>query len=163
MSKHSIPYAVFNSCNSAKVQASYTSNLARTVVSCSVHAVVAMTYKFTASATQVFSLAFYSRLFNCPGPPDIMSACISVRLALAANPVRKGRFNLDMYLPDYIIPVLYLRQEAANDFRPWPTLYEPALRFLCSMDMLQLNNSYISDLLSRNLDLLRSASKGFER
>lgn len=101
-----IRFAVLNSCDSAKVAESQSSNLARTFVEMGLEAVVAMAFKFTSTAARLFLRVFYSRLF-VTNELDMLDAVQYGREVLAMYPARVGRLNLNVNLPDFFVPVLY--------------------------------------------------------
>ena len=132
---HGVFFAIFNSCESAKVSASPLSNLASIVVDGGVQAAIAMPFKFTSSAAQIFCNAFYRRLSLIPGPHDILSALMVSRWALESMNIRKGRFGIDVVLPDWIVPVMYLNRYSVTEFLPWRKTSGQLYKMLSDMEL----------------------------
>ncbi|KAF9772756.1 hypothetical protein IL306_009513 [Fusarium sp. DS 682] len=107
LSAHSIETACLISCESAKVTPNASSNLARIFVETGLCSVLAMSFKFTASAANAFLRSFFSHLL-AQFPVDIARSLVKARHALITAPLRDAVFGLRVVLPDYLVPVLYV-------------------------------------------------------
>jgi hypothetical protein len=108
-----VPYVVLNACESAKVTGSANSNFARTLVSSGAKAVVAMSFKLTSTAAQIFIRTFYYHFLAGPSR-DVTGALRVARSALRSAPERLGKLDTAVYLPDYFVPVIYVGVEHAE-------------------------------------------------
>ncbi len=140
---HGVFFAIFNSCESAKVSASPLSNLASVVVNGGVQAAVAMPFKFTSSAARIFCTALYCRLCLVPGPPDLMAALIAGRWALQEDNIRQGRFGIDVALPDWVVPVIYMNRSSARDFLPWRQMSGQLYKTLSDMELYMVTEAVL--------------------
>ena len=97
--------AVLNACRSA-----YTGeeslNIATSLIGLGLDAVLAMSYKITSSAVEVFVGAFYRNLFDGNGCFEDSSS--AARAALAAHPLKTTKFNEQVDVADSIVPICLL-------------------------------------------------------
>jgi CHAT domain len=105
-----VPCVLLNACESAKVTGSSNSNFARTLVNSGAKAVVAMSFKLTSTAAQIFIRTFYYHFLAGPSR-DMTGALRVARSALRVAPERLGKLDTTVYLPDYFVPVMYVRVE----------------------------------------------------
>lgn len=105
-----VPLVVLHSCESAKATLQRT-NLAKILVEHGVERVVAMAFKLTGTAAQIFVRSFYYHLLADRSRNEL-AALHAARSVLFKNPVRLGKLDQDVVLPDYFVPVIY----ASADF-----------------------------------------------
>ncbi|KAF2273299.1 uncharacterized protein EI97DRAFT_469698 [Westerdykella ornata] len=104
--RHMVPFVVLHACESAKATTQRT-NLAKILVEHGIVRVVAMSYKLTATAAQIFVRTFYHHLLagTAKSPLPALHAARSV---LFTNQVRIGKLDQEVVLPDYLVPVMYV-------------------------------------------------------
>ncbi len=134
LKRYHIPHVLLNSCNSAKVTSNHLSNLARTVVEAGVRTVIAMSFKFTSSAANLFNVAFYLRLFRTPSPPDVLSALMAARGVLWRITKRTGRMGQTVEIPDHIVPVIYVGAAHSSACLPWRRLSGEPYKVLSDLE-----------------------------
>lgn len=113
VSKYEVPFVLLNSCDSAYLTGETTACMARILVEEGVHTVMAMSFKLTSSAAKTLIRAFYFRLL-APLLDSIATLWVA-RTSLARNVLRTGRFNVEVDLNDYIIPVIFASSHANVD------------------------------------------------
>ncbi|TFA99949.1 hypothetical protein CCMA1212_008371 [Trichoderma ghanense] len=103
---HGIPAALLNACESANTRQRGDTNLAQALVQHGVAFVVAMSFKLSTSAAQIFIQAFYRKLLA--GYPNYNTAVLAGRNALRSEPTRDARLGLRLPVQDWAVPVLYI-------------------------------------------------------
>ncbi|RYP26822.1 hypothetical protein DL768_011540 [Monosporascus sp. mg162] len=150
--RHDIPVVVLNACESAIATAGDAVNIAKLFTQSGVENVLAMSFKITSSAAEVFLRAFYQSLF-INGTP-FSEASRRGREAMRHYPSRQARLGLRRDLIDYFVPVMYCSGGDAlfaspatvKAMKAFPLVIDPAVSSM-SMD---------EDLLTgRDFDQLR--------
>lgn len=105
LGKHEIPVAILNACESASATAGDAANTAKLFAQNGVGNVLAMSFKISSSAADVFLRAFYPALL-------VEGVCFSEaarrgRRALRVCPARQARLGLERDLMDHFVPVVY--------------------------------------------------------
>ena len=108
LTDHFVRFVVLHACNSAEVNATGTSNLARLLLESGLSAVIGMKYAFNSSAARIFVKTLYSTLFASPRF-DMTTVIGYARAALRSDTVRLSGTDTAVDLADFIIPVLYCR------------------------------------------------------
>jgi hypothetical protein len=119
-----IRFAVLNACDSASARlGNPNSNLAKSLFRYGVSSVLAMSYKATEEAVEIFMSTFYTNLLQDAEHQSFHRAANSARLALLHTRNRRARHMQKVQLSDYIVPVLYLNQRLASlPLPPQPSL-----------------------------------------
>ncbi|RYO88749.1 hypothetical protein DL766_005201 [Monosporascus sp. MC13-8B] len=105
LKRHNIPMAVLNACESAIATAGDAANVAKLLAQNGVKNVLAMSFKVTSSAAELFLRAFYHSLF-INGTP-FSEASRRGREAMRQYPSRQARLGLQRDLIDHFVPVMY--------------------------------------------------------
>lgn len=151
--EYEVEVAFLVSCESAKVTGSPSSNLARTFVEAGMSAVVAMSFKFTASASKSFLMSFFIQyLGNVQA--GVTEALVTARSRLVRSPERNGKFGLKVVLPDYLVPVVYINstRETSRNV-PFADFIHQGRRLL-QASAIQDFDETVGDLVGREQDVL---------
>ena len=105
LKRFQVPFAVLNSCESARAQYGDNANIAKIFEGQGVMSVLAMSFKVSSSAVELFMKTFYRRLLVSRLP--FSAAARSAREVLRTLSTRHARFGLQLPLLDWFIPVLY--------------------------------------------------------
>ena len=158
LKKHGIKFVVLNACESARGDKGLKANLAKTFVQEGIAAVLAMSYKLNVSVVTLFTHHFYDALLRQGF--SWARAASSVREAMRAKSVHKGRFGLQIDLQDWIVPVVY----SSTDDDPIIKTSERVSKvqrkrfpFLGRTD--GLNTTGFADLAGRDADVLKIEEK----
>ena len=152
---------ILHSCESAKVTGSPDTNLASTLVRSGISSVIAMSFKLTATAANMFLRAFYLKLFLSGDTPNTLEALNTARLVLLDDPDRIAKLERKVRVPDYIVPVMYStasptkplwKQGVFKNALPKPFLTQTEPRRFAIDD--HANNMFVA-VPGRNHDVLR--------
>jgi hypothetical protein len=110
-----IPCVVLNACESARADAGEQANMARAFLDGGVGNVLAMTFKVSSGAIDLFLRTFYLDLFVAGS--SFAQAARSARAGLKTQPLRDARFRRQRELVDWFIPVIY---STGSDFSVVP-------------------------------------------
>ena len=110
-----IPCVVLNACQSARADCGEQANMARAFLDGGVGNVLAMTFKVSSGAVELFLRTFYVDLFVAGS--TFSQAAYSARAELKAHPLREARFGRQRELIDWFIPVIY---STGSDFSVVP-------------------------------------------
>ena len=156
LKRYKVPWAVLNACESARTNAGDDANIASIFRSRSVRNVLAMSYKISAKAAEIFLQALYKSLLTQGTTFSV--AARNGRDALRLSPQRGARFRLTRDVVDWFVPVLYSSQEEAvvqgsnqEDVpspQPYPQLFE-------NLQPFEETPSPGPHLQGRDFDLLR--------
>ncbi|RYP00337.1 hypothetical protein DL764_006537 [Monosporascus ibericus] len=111
LGRHDIPVVVLNACESAIATAGDAVNIAKLFTQSGVKNVLAMSFKVTSSAAEVFLRAFYHNLFI--KGTSFSEASRRGREAMRQYPSRQARLGLRRNLMDHFVPVMYCNGEDA--------------------------------------------------
>ncbi|RYP68696.1 hypothetical protein DL770_008396 [Monosporascus sp. CRB-9-2] len=139
LGRHDIPVVVLNACESAIATAGDGVNIAKLFTQSGVKNVLAMSFKVTSSAAEVFLRAFYHSLF-INGTP-FSEASRRGREAMRQYPSRQARLGLRRDLIDHFVPVMYCSggdalfasPAAIRATKAFPLVIDPAVSSM-SMD-----------------------------
>ncbi|KAJ4031937.1 hypothetical protein NW761_012918 [Fusarium oxysporum] len=106
LKQHKIRAAVLNTCESANARGNATANLAKLFLRHGVRTVVAMSYKLTTNAAELFFDSFYHNLFA--NGLHYAEAAAAGRNALKSQSQRRARYGLKVSVHDWIVPVCYI-------------------------------------------------------
>lgn len=110
-----IPICILNACQSAKQEGnSSETSLAKFLQEQGVDLVLAMRYSVSVSAVVKFMERFYSELFN---ENSIDDAIAFARMNLYHEKTRKANLGYEIDLEDWVLPVIYKRQEVSFPLR----------------------------------------------
>lgn len=110
-----IPICILNACQSAKQEGiSSETSLAKFLQEQGVDLVLAMRYSVSVSAVVKFMERFYSELFN---ERSIDDAIAIARMSLYNEKTRKANLGYEIDLEDWVLPVIYKRQEVIFSLR----------------------------------------------
>ncbi|KAK3644129.1 hypothetical protein LTR56_004137 [Elasticomyces elasticus] len=109
---HGIKAATLNCCESANARSNASSNLAKVFLQRGVKTIVAMSYKVSVTAAELFFQEFYRSLFE--HGLHYAEAASAGRASLRRNRERHGRFGLQVEVHDWVVPVCYV--DLDNDF-----------------------------------------------
>ncbi len=101
---HSIPIAVLNACQSAKLTADTEASLGSRLLESGVQTVVAMGYSVTVTAAAQMMTELYRQLFKSQ---NLSRAICSARKALHDDKNRKAYYDQTVELEDWMLPVVY--------------------------------------------------------
>ncbi|NLH21190.1 MAG: tetratricopeptide repeat protein [Methanothrix sp.] len=101
---HSIPIAVLNACQSAKLTADTEASLGSRLLEAGVQTVVAMGYSVTVTAAARMMTELYRQLFESQ---NLSRAICSARKALHDDKNRKAYYDRMVELEDWMLPVVY--------------------------------------------------------
>lgn len=110
-----IPCVVLNACESARADVGEQANMARAFLDGGVSNVLAMTFKVSSGAVELFLRKFYIDLFVSGS--TFSQAAHAARAELKTHPVRDARFRRQRELLDWFIPVIYT---SGSDFSVIP-------------------------------------------
>jgi hypothetical protein len=103
--RYDVPFVVLNACESGKANCGDDANIAKIFQKQGVENVLAMSFKITSSAAELFMSAFYRGLL-VDGSSFAASAA-AARRALYLTSSRPARFGLRRNLCDSFVPVVY--------------------------------------------------------
>ncbi|KAK4238070.1 hypothetical protein C8A03DRAFT_33919 [Achaetomium macrosporum] len=109
LKKHNVCCAVLNACESARANAGDGANIAAVFRSRGVKTVLAMSYKISARAADIFLQTFYTSFLT-----EGLSFAVAARAgrdALRQSPSHGARFRLERDVLDWFVPVLYSSNE----------------------------------------------------
>ena len=152
LNDYKVPWVVLNACETARTNAGDDANIATIFRSRGVRNVLAMSYKISSSAAEIFLQALYTSLLTEGATFSV--AARSGRDALRLSPQRGARFRLLRDVTDWFVPVLYSSQEEAVIKSPnQDSLQSPRIgeSLLISHD----SSSAGPQLWGRDFDLLR--------
>ncbi|KAF1810199.1 hypothetical protein P152DRAFT_516082 [Eremomyces bilateralis CBS 781.70] len=163
LSQYKIPYVVLNACESARANCGDDGNIAKVFYTHGVRNVLAMSFKVSSGAAEIFLGSFYHELF-IGGMSFTRAAAISRRM-LRIHSSRPARFGLTRTHMDWFVPVVY---SASCDFIlstpnlvTTETLLETPQTF---MDIDEsLKNLDKPTITGREFDLLRLETKLLEK
>ncbi len=113
--KHNIHIVILNACQSGKQVGTAETSLGSRLVQAGVHTVLAMGYSVTVSAAKVFMKQLYSQFLT--GNTKLSEAMRLARLELYNVKIRKAYMNQEIKLEDWMLPVVYQRQELEINLR----------------------------------------------
>ncbi|KAK3370978.1 hypothetical protein B0T24DRAFT_531291, partial [Lasiosphaeria ovina] len=102
---HQVEIAVLNACESARANAGDDANIAKVFYRHGVYNVLAMSFKVSSHAAEIFLGSFYHSLLVLGQP--FWQAAATARVASRESPTRHARFGLDVSVTDWFIPVTY--------------------------------------------------------
>ena len=102
--KHSIPIAILNACQSAKLTEDTEASVGSRLLEAGVQTVVAMGYSVTVSAAALMMTELYRQLFK---DRKLGRAVCYARKALHDNKNRKAYYDQTVDLEDWMLPVVY--------------------------------------------------------
>ncbi|KAH7459226.1 hypothetical protein FOMA001_g20168 [Fusarium oxysporum f. sp. matthiolae] len=150
--RHMVPFVVLHACESAK-ETTQRTNLAKILVEHGIERVVAMAYKLTGTAAQIFIRTFYYHLL-ADRTRNPLPALHAARSVLFKNRVRLGKLDQEVVLPDYFVPVIYTSAGVTDVFHtslPEIELLEVARTFGMSFADPKLTRG----VLGREQDILK--------
>jgi len=109
LTKHQIPIVILNACQSGKQVGAQETSLGSHLMSAGAQLVVAMGYSVTVTAATIAMKELYEKLLS---GTTLSSAIRSARRELIRVKNRKAYFSMTVELEDWILPVVYERQEA---------------------------------------------------
>jgi len=109
LTKHQIPIVILNACQSGKQVGAQETSLGSHLMSAGAQLVVAMGYSVTVTAATIAMKELYGKLLS---GTTLSSAIRSARRELIRVKNRKAYFSMTVELEDWILPVVYERQEA---------------------------------------------------
>jgi len=101
---HQIPVVALNACQSGKQVGATETSLGSRLLQSGAQLVIAMGYSVTVSAARLFMTRFYQELLAGREPA---TAIRSARLELFRDKARKGAYNREIVLEDWMLPVIY--------------------------------------------------------
>ena len=101
---HQIPVVALNACQSGKQVGATETSLGSRLLQSGAQLVIAMGYSVTVSAARLFMTRFYQELLAGREPA---TAIRSARLELFRDKARKGAYNREIDLEDWMLPVIY--------------------------------------------------------
>lgn len=116
MTEHRVPVAVMNACQSA--MATSEASLAQHLVESGVPVALGMAYSVTVTAAQLMMPVLYQQL---AGGQEFLPAAHAARRRLFEVKGRRGYFDQDVALEDWVLPILYWQRPlAVQPSRPTP-------------------------------------------
>ncbi|GAA1575670.1 hypothetical protein GCM10009827_116890 [Dactylosporangium maewongense] len=103
LAEHRVPVVVLSACQSAKEPVSEAS-LAQRLVEAGVPVAVGMAYSVTVTAAEQAMPLFYEELSQGEDP---MAAMLTARRSLFETKCRRGYFEQDLELEDWVLPVVF--------------------------------------------------------
>jgi hypothetical protein len=111
LNRYNVSYVVLNSCESARANSGDDANVAKTFEKEGIQYVLAMSFKISSNAAEIFLRSFYNHVLV--GGSSFSDAARMARDALRRSPTRHARFGLQLQLLDWFVPVIYFsRQES---------------------------------------------------
>ncbi|MBL7262193.1 tetratricopeptide repeat protein [Paractinoplanes lichenicola] len=114
LAEHRVAVAVLNACQSA-MQHGNEASLAQDLVAAGAPVAIGMAYSVTVSAAKQAMPVFYGRL---AAGDDPVAAAFEARRALHDTKARRGHFEQDFDLEDWILPVVFAQRESRLSLRP---------------------------------------------
>ncbi|KAF2842361.1 hypothetical protein M501DRAFT_988587 [Patellaria atrata CBS 101060] len=105
LKRHSVPLVVLNACESARANCGDDANIAKIFEQEGVQKVLAMSFKISSSAANLFLSKFYNE-FLITGT-SFSRAAAEARSFLRTFSIRQARFGLELPLKDWFVPVIY--------------------------------------------------------
>jgi len=102
--RHQIPIVALNACQSGKQVGATETSLGSRLLQSGAQLVIAMGYSVTVSAARLFMTRFYQELLAGREPATAIRAA---RLELYRDKARKGAYNREIDLEDWMLPVIY--------------------------------------------------------
>ena len=154
LQKHQIPVAVLNACESARANAGDDANIAKVFAQHGVENVLAMSFKVSSHAAEIFLRSFYQGLLlQGRGFSEAVSEARSV---LRGTPIRYARFRLEVPVMDWFVPVTYFRGAGLEIIGPFTqSRAGDASNPRLSEVQLDANIERSTSLFGREFDLLR--------
>ncbi|KAF8535442.1 hypothetical protein BDD12DRAFT_344857 [Trichophaea hybrida] len=109
LTRYQVPFTVLNSCESARANAGDDANIAKIFEREGIQSVLAMSFKVSSYAVEIFLQAFYYNLLI--GKLRFSVAAGKARQALRSSPVRYARLGTKRQMCDWFVPVLYSRDK----------------------------------------------------
>ncbi|KAB5578599.1 hypothetical protein GE09DRAFT_556579 [Coniochaeta sp. 2T2.1] len=116
LGKHNVPFAVLNSCESARASTADDANIAAQFLKHGVRGTIGMPFKIASSAAAIFLEHFYRALLL--GHVSFPVAAAAGRKALRLRPIRPTRYGLQLPLRDHFVAVAY----GCHGILDYPTL-----------------------------------------
>ena len=113
LNRCSISFVVLHACETAKTTTSVRSNFARTLVESGVESVIAMSFKLTGTAAEIFVRAFYLQ-FLSHARYDKTLALYAARCAMYKDAFRLGKLDQQVVIPDFFVPTMYTRSPSTK-------------------------------------------------
>ncbi len=115
---HQVPIAILNACQSGKQVGATETSLGSRLMQAGTQTVLAMGYSVTVSAAELLMRTLYGQLL---ADAELPAAIRRARLELYNSKGRRAYFNQTVDLEDWLLPVVYQRQEprlAMREFTP---------------------------------------------
>ncbi|MCP3972110.1 MAG: CHAT domain-containing protein, partial [Rhodobacteraceae bacterium] len=110
LARYKVPIAILNACQSGKqVEAERGTSLGARLMEAGAQNVLAMGYSVTVTAAEKMMPVIYKAMFS---GETLGEAVRQARLELQNDRARKARFDREIDLEDWILPVLYQREDA---------------------------------------------------
>lgn len=148
LGKHNVPFAVLNSCESARASAADDANLAAQFLKHGFRGTIGMPFKIANSAAAIFLEHFYRALLL--GRVSFPVAAAAGRKALRLRPIRPTRYGLQLPLRDHFVAVAYGRHGILD----YPTLAGPVFHTTQHLSLVPLFPPKDSPI-GREFDILR--------
>jgi CHAT domain-containing protein len=115
LARYKVPIAILNACQSGKqANEDHGSSLGARLMEAGAQNVLAMGYSVTVSAAEKMMPVLYGALFQkgADGSPTTLGEAVRrARLHLKNDQARRARFDREIDLEDWILPILYQREE----------------------------------------------------
>ena len=154
LAAHGIPAAALNACESARANSGDAANIAKVFTSSGIRNVLAMSFRISSSAAELFLRAFYHSLMLDGN--TYSQAASRAREILRRHPLRLARLGLQRSLVDSFVPVVYSDGSDLRFCHATPqsiTSSFDATRF--ALSTAQLSAKHEARLTGREFDLLR--------
>ncbi|TKA76811.1 hypothetical protein B0A49_02399 [Cryomyces minteri] len=154
LAAHGIPAAVLNACESARANSGDAANIAKVFTSSGLRNVLAMSFRISSSAAELFLRAFYHSLMLDGN--TYSQAASRAREILRRHPMRLARLGLQRSLVDNFVPVVYSNGSDLRFCHATPQSIKSsfdATRF--ALSTAQLSAKHEARLTGREFDLLR--------
>ncbi|MEV0900814.1 CHAT domain-containing protein [Actinoplanes sp. NPDC049802] len=147
LAEHRVAVAVLNACQSA-MQDGNEASLAQDLVAAGAPVAIGMAYSVTVSAAKQAMPVLYSRLVAGDDP---VKAAFEARLSLHDMKARRGHFEQDLDLEDWILPVVFARREPRLRLRPLTSVESEA--FYQRREQVSVAPAVKYGFVGRDLDL----------